>query len=118
MTDGHIVAVATASGIAFQAFLPVFRKLWGRRFALHKMRMEEAASRENVADHSYTRLKQDYDRLAGEVDVLRRDLEAEREEHQQTKDKLERVTTRCEQCERWMRLIGRRGDVPPPPDAP
>jgi len=115
VTDGHIVAIATAAGLLAQGVGPSFRYLAGARLARKKLTLQTLAARQTDVEASYGRLERENQRLTREVADLRTALSLERSEHEETRGKLERITERCDQCERWMRIIGRRGDLPDPP---
>lgn len=114
-TDGNnpggVAAIAAAVAILAQGIGPLVRVLAGSRLALRKATLREVSIKQDELDSSYVRLERENERLHAEVIDLREDLEREREARRETDRELDRIRERCDDCERYMRMLGKK--LPP-----
>lgn len=114
-TTGHVVAWAVAAGTVTQAIGPVIRWLSRHRLQQRRTTLEEVQQGQANLDASHLRLERENQRLTREINDVRTALLLEQGRSNDLEKELERIRERCDDCERFVRMMGRRSDLPEKP---
>lgn len=104
MAELPIWIQAIAAGIGAQLIVPLFRIMFGSRIAQKKIKLEALKQHQDEIDSAYIRLERENVRLRAQMDELE-------EENKQQREHIIELRGRCEACERFVRMMGRRGDL-------